>query len=286
MKKYVFMTALLAACVFSPQATAASLTIAPYQYDSELKTGETKKGFVDIANPTGQSVTVTLEAQGFRQVDNQGNLEFYKSDAIQEGVQLDLEEFELTAYRGARVYFLLDSTKLPAGDVFAAILATSKPKQQGGSTPAVRVGTLLLLTNGTPGPRDIDIQSINSPWLQIGNKLQAGMTLRNTADPKTNTGFIPELTVAAKPYTTKKVKGPLLFAGKTRNTTYVQQGDFFGPMYLAVTSGGTTKGTWLFAITGYWQWLAPVLLGVIAVAIVAFKKFIIHRSGKRRHKRV
>lgn len=246
---------------------ALGLKIAPHSYDATLAKGEVKKGYVDISNPDSTTVKVNLDVQAFRQIDDDGSLEFFDSEQLEAGIKLDYESFSLGPREAYRVYFLLDGTKLPPGDVFGAIFASTTPDNGAGSQQAVRVGTLLLLQNGTPGSREAEVVSFNSSFLHIGDGLSASFAIKNTADPRSSTGFTPSITVGRAPWGSETVKGPLVFAGRTRSVDYVSKGNYFGPIMLTASVGDNSKGQLVFAITGYWRWLAPVIAGVIAVLV-------------------
>lgn len=267
---------------FAPHASAESLKIAPLQYTDTLKSGETKKGFVDVSNPTYESVTVNLSVQAFRQIDDDGTLEYYDNEQVAAGVQLDLTEITLKPRGAMRVYFLLNSSKLPSGDVFAAIFASTEPADGSGTKQSVQVGTLLMLTNGTPSSHQADVTDISGGWLQIGDGLSATITLHNPAPEDSATGFSPDITVKAQPYAETVVQGPLLFAGRTRVVEYRQPGNYFGLIRIVVDAGGEQGTQWAFVVTGYWRWLAPLIFGVL-VGVLA----IVLRYWRRdRHSQV
>lgn len=245
---------------------AEALKITPLSYQAKLAKDEIKKGYVDISNPQYQTVEVALSVQAFRQIDDDGSLEFYADEKVARGVLLDLDEVTLKSREAIRVYFLLDSSKLPSGDVFAAIFASTKPSDGGGTQQSVRVGTLLMLTNGE-ADHTADIAYINAPWLQVGEGLRATLGIRNPADQASSTGFSPTVIVQAQPYSETTVEGPLVFAGRTRTVDYVNNGNFFGPIRLTASAEGAATSRWVFAVTGYWTLLAPTLLFLIVAAV-------------------
>ena len=264
-------------------AHAESLKIAPLIYDDVvLGKGEIKKGFVDISNPENARQAVQLSVKAFRQIDNDGGLEFYTDERVAAGIKLDFDKITLDNRGAFRVYFVLNGAKLPEGDVFAAILASTVPDGQAAAAQSVSVGTLLTIQNGTPVSRRAEITSLFASWLQIGDGLSATMYVRNPADPKTNTGFYPSIGVAAQPYTNTTVKGPLLFAGRTRLVDYRQAGNYFGPVYLKASIGDSQKGRLVLAVTGYWRWLAPVVVIIGVITLVVFRRFSLRTRRKSR----
>lgn len=255
-------------------ASAASLKIAPRNYDTSLQKGEVKKGFVDVSNPGNESVKVSFSVEAFRQIDDDGSLEFYRSEQLSSGVKLDYDAITIGPREAYRVYFLLDGSKLPEGDIFAALFASTVPKSQAGSAQAVRVGTLLTIQNGTPVEHTADVVGFETNWLQTGDALSATIRVKNPSDPGDATGFYPTVRVATAPYGGRDVKGPLLFAGRTRVVEYLQPGNYFGPIWLSASVNDSSKGQLVFAVTGYWRWLAPISVVALVVAGV-----ILQRSG-------
>lgn len=264
----------IAVGLVSPSAGALSLKIAPLEYTTELKKGDVKKGYIDISNPDAKSAKVALSVQAFRQTDNQGSLEFYDSEQLLAGVKLDFDTITLRAGEAMRVYFLLDGTKLPSGDVFGAIMASTVPDKSAGTAQAVSVGTLLMIQNGTPVAHTATIDSLSARWLQIGDAITARFEVTNPEAQKKSTGFSPQITVALRPYQVKGVQGPLLFAGRTRAVDYRQTGDYFGPMLLDVSYENSHQTKLMFVITGYWRWVAPL----VAAAALVIGWFALRRS--------
>lgn len=264
-------------------AAADSLSIAPLHYKAKLAAGESKKGMVDITNPSAKPVEIQLHVQAFRQIDDNGGLEFYDSAEVAKGVKLDLTSIALGPHEGARIYFILDGNLLPSGDVFAAILAnTVSDTSAAGSIPAAEVGTLLLLENGTPPKHHAKISSLNANWLQFGDAITMEMSVTNT-DPAGGVaiGFVPQITFLLKPHGGQTVDGPLLFAGRTRAVDYRHPGDYFGPILLHAEIGGHSQTKLIFAVTGYWRWLAPLLFVLGIAAIFIGRSY--HKHSRKKH---
>lgn len=268
----------------APDVSAvSSLKIAPQSYEATLQKAEVKKGYVDVSNPTSETTRVKLEVQAFRQIADDGSLEFYDSEQVSAGVKLDFETMTLAPREAYRVYFLLDGNKLPQGDVFAAIFASTIPDAGPGSAQALRVGTLLILQNGTPSAHVANVVSFSTSWLQMGDGLSSSIVVTNPADPKSSTGFYPNITVSTAPYGSRGVKGPLLFVGRTRTVEYKTPGDYFGPIWFGANIGDSKQGQFIFAVTGYWRWLAPLLLVLLVVGSFIFVRVIRGRKTKKLH---
>ncbi len=277
------MVLVLGVVLSGQTAHAASLKIAPLIYDDViLGKGEVKKGFVDISNPDYTKHTVQLSVKAFRQIDDEGGLEFYANEQVAAGIQLDFDKITLENRGAMRVYFVLNGAKLPEGDVFAAIVAQTVPDGQATAAQSVSVGTLLVIQNGTPASHTAEITSFSASWLQVSDGLAAHMQVRNPADGTSTTGYYPNIVIAAQPYTTTNVKGPLLFAGRTRTVDYYQTGNYFGPLYLKASVGSSSKGRLVFAVTGYWRWLAPVLVVCFIVSWLVFRRGLLRRRHKNR----
>ncbi len=280
-RRWFAVYCVLAACFFVFRAapvSAASLTISPLRYDAELAAGEKKKGFVDVTNPSAQEVNVTLSVQAFRQINDDGALEFYDSKIVREGVALDYSEVTLGPRETIHLAFLLDGSKLASGDNFAAIFASSVPSENGAGEQTVRVGTLLIISNATPSAHDAVIQNLSGQFLQFSDGLRVSFEVRNTANEGAATGFSPVITVKAWPHIHDTVTGPLVFAGRTRTVDYVKQGNYLGLMAVRVATGDSEQVTYRLLITGYWRLLLPILVVALGITIW-FARYVRKRSG-------
>lgn len=288
MRQLVFIVAMLLGAFFihTDTASAASLKIAPHSYDTTLQKAEVKKGFIDLSNPSNEGIRVSLSVEAFRQIDDEGSLEFYKSEQLTSGVKLDYESISIGPREAYRIYFLLDGSKLPEGDVFGAIFASTVPQTGAGSAQSVRVGTILTIQNGTPVEHRAEIVGFETALLQIGDRLNATFKVQNPSDPKKATGFYPTIRVSTAPYGGKDVKGPLLFAGRTRVVDYSQAGNYLGPIWVSASVSDSSKGQFVFAVTGYWRWLAPVItLALLLVTYMLYQSKLFSRTHRTLDKR-
>ncbi len=275
------VAATISVAIISPPSQALTLKIAPLSYQASLEQGEKQKGFVDIANPGAIPVVVKLHVQAFRQINDAGELEFYDNQQVSAGVQLDLNEVELGAHESLHLAFLLDGSKLPQGDVFAAILGTALISGgQGGATQSVQVGTLISATNGTPLGHEAVITRFDTPFLQIGDNVDANITVKNTADPKRYTGFYPTISYEIWPFAKENVQGPLIFAGRSRDITLRQSGNYIGFVSVNVAAENNHQRKIIFVITGYWRWLS--LLTLVAL-LAGSSLFYRHRNRRAKN---
>lgn len=253
----------------APQVYAEpALGVQPLQYAETLKKGERKKAYIDISNPTMQPVAVKLSVQAFKQVDDKGTLSFYDDQKISNGILLDYQEVEIPAKKALRLYFIVDGTKLPTGDVFAAIFAQTKP-DQGAGAPAVRVGTLLILTNETPGARQAAITQWQVPTLQFGTSLDGQLAIKNTAPAVSASGFFPTITVTMWPFgSTTEIKGPLLYAGNTRTVPFHQPSNQIGLYKLTASIGTSRKDAWVVVVTGVWRWVSGGIIALLVGGVI------------------
>lgn len=279
-RRWVLGLSLLAGCYLIFHAvpvSAASLKISPLRYDAELSIGEKKKGFVDITNLSAQEADIRLSVQAFRQINDSGALEFYDSRTVQEGVLLDYSEVTLGPRETLHLAFLLDGTKLASGDNFAALFATSIPDESGAGEQAIRVGTLLIISNATPSIHTAVIQDLSGQLVQFSDGLRVTFDVRNTAEVGSATGFSPTITVRAWPYVNDTVSGPLVFAGRTRTVDFVKKGDYLGILAIRVKTGNSEQVIYRLAITGYWRLLLPILVAA-AVVTIWFARYVRKRS--------
>lgn len=259
----------------------SSLQLQPLQYIETLRDGERKRAYVDVMNPTPQPVEVKFNVQAFKQIDSNGTLAFYDDQKITNGILLDYSKIEIPAKKTLRLYFIVDGSKLPTGDVFAAIFAQTDPGVTSG-TPSVRIGTLLILTNGTPSVHHAEIVKLQVPWLQIGTTVTGIVAVKNTAPKAASSGFFPVVNVAVWPFgETASVKGPLLFAGNTRELTFNESSNKFGVYKISARYGTSQKSQWVVLVTGFWRW---VIVSVIGLALVGWLGYdLVRRRHGRNH---
>lgn len=257
----VAVAAGLIACTGGQRVSAESVRIAPLQYQTELKKGEKKKGWVDITNPSSEKVGLKLYVNGFRQIDDKGNLAFFESEQIKKGLLLDYDTVTLEPRRTLRLFFIADGTKLPPGDVFGVIFAETIPVSGPGASTAIRVGTLVSVVNGTPGPRAAEISQVNIPVFQLGDIFRGEVAVKNPAPRGNATGFFPQMSVEIAPWGGKsEFKGPLIFASNTRTFSFEKPSNQFGLYTVKITANNAEKTILVFLMTGWWGVLAPGLL--------------------------
>lgn len=261
-------------------ASAASISLQPSIVRGTLDTGEKQKGYVDVINPDSSKIIVSFSVQAFRQKDDSGAVEFYDDTQVSRGLKLDLSEVELGAHEALRLYYQADAAILPMGDVLAAIFATVKPQASAPAAQAVRVGTLLVLQNTDTPQRQLAVSELSASPLQFGASLQADFALRNDAPPVN--GFFPQITVSTAPYGKQVVEGPLVTSGRQRVISYVKPGDYLGPVKVTVSVDGGQKSVWVFAVTGFWQWLFPLLLVIAAIVVAVWRLRGGRNSSKKR----
>lgn len=263
-----------------PVLAEPTIGLQPLQYVETLKKGERKKAFIDVTNPSSQPTVVQFKVQAFKQINEKGTLSFYDDDKISNGISLDYQEREIPARKTLRLFFIVDGTKLPSGDVFAAIFAQTKP-DQGAAAPSVRVGTLLILTNGTPGVRQAIIESLKMPFVHIGDSINGEVKIKNIAPANTSNGFFPKVTIDVWPFgPTKTITGPLVYAGNTRTIVFDEPSNRLGIYKISAIHGGSTKSQWALVVTGVWRWVLIVIFTVIIILIISY----IYRQKHRRRK--
>ena len=269
-RHWIVGASLLAAGFFIVHATpvsAASLKISPLRYDTMLASGEKQKGFVDVSNPSSESVHVKLSVQAFRQTNDSGSLEFYDNPRMNSGVLLDYAETTLGPRETLHLAFVLDGTKLVSGDNFAVIFATTIPGENGAGQQAVRVGTLLIINNSTPSAHDATIEDLSGQLLQLGDGLHITFGVHNTADANATSGFSPMIAITAWPYIQETVTGPLVFAGRTRTVDYSLKGNYLGILAIHVKTGSSEQVIYRLAVTGFWRILLPMILVAIVLTV-------------------
>lgn len=273
--------AFVGVCVWAAPTHASGLKLAPLEYRTTLKSGEKQRGFVDVSNPTKETLRVTVSTQAFRQIDDNGALEFFDDEQISSGILLDLDEFDLGPREAVRMYFVLDSTKLPTGDAYGAIFFTTAPARyrDSGVGQSLRLGTLLSITNGTPGARSAEVKRLEVPFMQLGDVIRGSYSIKNTADPDKTTGFYPKVKLSVWPFGKEQQdKGKLVFADRTRQNDFELQAPVFGLYRLTAVYGESEQSAWVFVAR-------PVILLVLAIGAACIGIFVSLRRRARRAQR-
>ena len=258
-----------------------TLGLQPLQYTETLQKGERKQAFIDVTNPSSQPIIVQFQVQAFKQIDDKGTLSFYDDSRLNEGISLDLQEKEIPANKTLRLFFNVDGAKLPTGDVFAAVFAKTKPDEKQ-MAPSVRIGTLLILTNGTPSARQAEVTSLTTSLLHFSDSIKGEVKIKNTAPANTSSGFSPTIHVRLWPFgLDRTIQGPLVFAGNTRTIALNEPASMFGVYKISARYGASSQERWVILMTGFWRWLAPVIITAVLGGVVGYKTL----SRRRRHMR-
>ena len=281
MRRLLIGLLLLPLCALIPlagDAHALGLKIAPLEYRTTLKKDERQRGFIDVSNPSAQAVRVTSSVQAFRQIDDDGGLRFYDDARIEAGIRPELGSFTLGPREAIRVYFTVDGSKLPEGDIFAAVFFSTAPSQpRNGVGQTVRVGTLLSIVNHTPGERKAVITELEVPFFQLGNDIQGSYRIKNTGNH--TGGFYPQVTLAAWiGGGERRQESVLVFGGNTRSNEFELSAGF-GLKRVSVSYGNSERSGWVLL-------LPPWFIGVAAVLalIVGVEAALWHRRRLKRRK--
>ena len=275
----VFISVTLFALIGGSSVFAdTSLQLQPLEYRESLKKGESKKGFIDVTNPLSVPTDVSFHVQGFRQINDKGELTFYTDPQLSSAIQLDYNDAQIPAKKTLRLYFIIDGSKLPTGDVFAAIFAKNTVAVIGDAVPSVQIGTLLLITNETPALHQATITHVDVPWLTIGESVKGKIGIKNIAPRDSSNGFFPKIVLDVWPLgATRTLTGPLIYSGNTREVVFSEFNNRFGIYRLSATHGDSHSSHWIIVITGVWRWIAPTTLGMLIITSLLLMR--------RRHRR-
>jgi hypothetical protein len=257
--------------IFAPmQVNALGLKVAPLEYKTTLQEDERKQGFIDISNPSTQPVSVKTSVQAFKQINNQGGLQFFEDKHIEKGITLDLSKFELGPRQAVRMPFVIDGTNLPAGDVYAAVFFTTEPKKKtNGVGQLVRVGTLLSIVNKTPGQRSAELTKLQLPFVQLNENASGSYSIKNSSSAG---GFYPEVSITSWPGgEDKKVQSSLLFSGHERSNDFtINTG--YGIHLVEVSYGSSKKSAWVITAAPWMIMLLGVIIIIGLVELILIKK--------------
>lgn len=252
-------------------ASALGLKVAPLEYKATLKENGIQQGFVDVSNPSAQSVKVRASVQAFRQIDDNGGLQFYDDEQIAAGVKTDIETFDMGPREATRLYFTVDGKLLPEGDVYAAIFLTTDPtSSHNGVGQLVRVGTILSIVNKTPGERSAKITKINLPFFQLTDTAKGTYAVKNTGTREG--GFYPVVTISAWPGgKTKQQDSSLVFGGRERSNDFSYQTGF-GIHSVTVEYGDSSQSQWVVLIAPWMMILALFITLIIGIELLLLKR--------------
>ncbi len=262
----------LCTLVFATTSVSAlGVKIAPLEYKTTLKENERQQGFIDVSNPSAQAVVVQTSVQAFRQINDDGGLQFYDDKQIQAGITPELTMIEMGPREAVRVAFSIDGSSLPEGDIYAAIFFTTDPKQPlNGVGQSVRVGTILSIVNKTPGQRKAEVTGLSLPFLQLSDKVSGSYSIKNTG--KGSSGFYPTVKVSAWPGGgSRSIESSLLFAGRERSNEFSYEAGL-GIHRVEIAYGDSKKGQWVVTVAPWMLVLASLVLLIVAIEIMLLKK--------------
>ncbi len=265
---------------------AFGLKVSPLKYEAQLELGDKKLGYIDVSNPSDFSVTVTPEVEAFRQIDTDGNLEFYEDEQLKKGITLNQNRFDLGPREAARIFFTINSNNLPEGGVYGALLfGINSQDEQSGDRPSIatttRVGTLLLLENGDNGVKNGKISRFDIPFWQFGDGINGSVAFR-AQESERALAFAPELQTVLPLAGETGMESGLVFPGNTRDFTINRHGSYIGvfPVEVKDEITGSTQRSWVLAVTGIWRIIISVA-GIGIAVVVAVRRRNNHTKRKR-----
>lgn len=273
--KRLFVVALLISgflpLVIVSDTQALGLKIAPLEYKATLKEGEKQQGFVDVSNPSAQPVAVMVSVQAFKQIDDDGGLQFFDDKRVADGIRPDIQTLDLGPREAARVFFTIDGTVLPEGDVYGALFFTTDPKQpRNGVGQLVRVGTILSLVNKNPGPREGRITTLAMPFIQLSQKANGTYRVRNTGPE--NSGFYPTVEVLSWPSgKAKRIDSSLVFGGRERSNDFTYDAGY-GIHKITASYANSSQTRWVILIAPWMIVLIILVTLIVGVEILLLKR--------------
>ena len=266
--------------IFQPVQAELAIKTAPLKYQTQLEVGSVKFGYVDVSNPTKNRLRLVTEVQGFRQTGNQGQLEFFDDERIKAGIIPELNDFELGPREAVRLKFTVDANKLGEGGAYGALFARTipAPSQPAGNEVRIsaRSGTLMILEIGKGGVKQGSINNVNLPSIIFGNELKGSFEYANVGVNPKSVAYSPKLSIKTgffgKP---KKYEGPLVMPKSARQIEFAQKGNHIGPIPITISDADNhakSKTVWVFAVTGFWKWLVPLVLILELLAIIIIVK--------------
>lgn len=261
----------LLSTLYTTQVGALGLKVAPLEYKATLEQDERLQGFIDVSNPSGQLINVRTTVQGFRQIDNDGGLQFFDDERISAGIKPELPSFELGPREAVRMAFMIDGRVLPEGDVYAALFFTTEPQRPtAGVGQSVRVGTILSLVNKNPGSREAQLTSFRLPLVQLTDMMKGTYSIKNTGPD--GTGFYPVVRLTSWPGgQSRQVESSLVFGGRERsNDVSFRLG--YGIHRVEAAYGSSKQGQWVVLVAPWMLVTGLLVLLVIGMELLLLKK--------------
>lgn len=265
------LTVGLLAVLPAADVSAIGLKVAPLEYKATLKENEVQRGFIDVSNPSAQSITTRITVQAFKQIDDNGGLQFYDDEQTAAGIKPELETLDMGPREAVRVFFTIDSKSLPEGDVFAAVFFSTDPRTPtNGIGQSVRVGTIISVVNKNPGLRRADVVDINLPFIQLTGDVSGAYTVKNTGPE--GTGFYPVVSISSWPSgKPQQVESSLVFGGRERANDFKYETGL-GIHRVEVAYGSSKKSQWVIAVPSWMLVVILLVLLIVAIEILLFKK--------------
>lgn len=274
------LIALAMAAIPHGAQAAAALKIAPLQYRANIPVDQIQSGVVDVSNPSDGQVEVIAEVQAFRQVDQQGNLQFYDDEALKKAVAIDISNFKLGPREAARISFRLDPRQVGRSGIYGALLFRTAAIDTRGNISTIqssaRVGTLLIIQAGE-GTQRGQITAARTPLVQFGNALRTNLDYRNVTSDAKAVAFNPSLKIKGGFWGgAQRSDAGLVMPGTTRAIDASRTGNYLGltPIKIQDQSAENRPAitTWTFAVTGYWRWLAPTIMALAILSVVGARR--------------
>ena len=245
---------------------AQGLRVAPLEHRTTLKKNEVKRGFIDISNPYGQTTLTKVSVQAFRQIDDSGNIQFYDDARIRSGITVDVQSLSIQPKEAYRIFFEVDGSRLPQGDVYAAIFFSTMPAgEDKGVEQSVKVGTILSIINQTPGDRRASITKLTMPFISFSRDVAGKYSIKN--EGRRGSGFYPEVTISTWPWGDSRQKtSSLVFGGRTRSNDFtVNLG--YGFHRVTIEYEGSKKSHFVVVIATWHLMVLSVIVLIVTVEI-------------------
>lgn len=264
------------------EAAPPELRLSPLKYEASLELGRSKVGYVQIDNPTGTSVSASLEVQGFRQINNDGSLEYFDDERLSAGIIPGVREVQIGPRESVRVKFTVNPNVLGPGGAYGVLFVRAKSGELAASqiNTSARVGTLIILDVAGSGTRAGAIRDVQIPSLSWGAAdLPLRFSFSNTGSGGGALAFAPKFEISGAGGSLKST-GPFVFPGRTRSVdARLKLGSHFGPATLTIrdTVTGQEVKRQIWVVSGIWRWVIPLFL--VGIVIAGLLGLVIRRSG-------
>lgn len=274
--RFLFLSFLLSAAgtcllltppVSAQGAVSKGLTLSPLRSELNIAPGTSLDGKLTVTNSTDKPMSVQLDAEEFKVIDQQYDYAFTEDSDTAKWVSFTPVEADLTTGQSKVISFRVGvPLSAEPGGRYISLFASTDTGTTGGSTSSrQRVGSLLYITVLGDVTRNGNLMSLTSPWA-IGGGSMWSMALQNTGTTHFRSQYTVQVQKIIGGGTVASLSGDVLILPGTVRTVpdKIPLPQLPGIYKVVYTIGLGDKPS---AVETRWVIYAP-LWAIIAIAII------------------